>query len=125
MSSIVAIKRHEHGALARLILDWTAWTADPLTIEELQYAIYYSSVDKHFNIAEFAVELVLDICQNICQNFLRLDLQSGQIIFIHSSAQQYVRDTGNSEAVHKTMAHACLRSDHSDKINCILTNYLR
>ena len=91
--------------LALRALDWSAWSVRPLNPEEFRQALWFASKDSLFNLSDLTLDLILDVCQN----FLIFDQNLGQIRYIHSSAQQYIRSWNEAETVHRMMAVSCLR----------------
>ena len=92
--------------MALRALNWSAWSVRPLNADEFRHALWFGNEDSLFDCSDLTHDLILDLCQN----FLIFDQNLGQIKYIHSSAQQYIRSWNESEAVHRMIAVSCLRS---------------
>ena len=90
--------------MALRALNWSAWSVRPLNADDFRHAPLFGNEDSLFDRSDLTIDLILDLCQN----FLIFDQSLGQIKYINSDAQQYIRSWNQTGTVHRMIAVSCL-----------------
>jgi hypothetical protein len=103
----VAVSQQEKTAvqLAHQVLQVLAFALRALTFQELRIALSLGHGSRTLDPDLFKKDLILEVCFN----FLILEPASGELCFVHFSAQEYIKSRCCSEKFNASLAATCLR----------------